>query len=159
MHLTTLLYLNNMQSWKQLWWATVSQRDTTSSNNRLKCWLCWGPPSPGHLHPSHWYCRCFSSYCFIELYSTRPLIMKTCFSYTGAGKAFSCQQYRTAQWLFIIITWWRVVYSCRNPLLRQKSPCLDRKSHSGNSFCWTYPLYKIFRAKIAIKLSVYTLCI
>ena len=27
-----------------------------------------------------------------------------------------------------IITWWWVLYSCRNSLLRQKSPCFDRKS-------------------------------
>ena len=58
-----------------------------------------------------------------------------------------------------IITWWWVLYSCRNSLLRQKSPCFDRKSPSGNSCCWTYPLYKIFRAKIAIKWSLYKLCI
>ena len=58
-----------------------------------------------------------------------------------------------------IITWWWVLYSCRNSLLRQKSPCFDRKSPSGYSCCWTYPLYKIFRAKIAITWSVYKLCI
>ena len=59
--------------------------------------------------------------------------------------------------LWLIITWWWVLYICQNSLLRQKSPCLDRKSPSGNSCCWTYPLYKIFRAKIAIKWSVYKL--
>ena len=37
----------------------------------------------------------------------------------------------------IIITWWWVLYSCRNSLLRQKSPWFDRKSPSGNSCCWT----------------------
>ena len=61
--------------------------------------------------------------------------------------------------IFNIITGWWMVYSCRNSLLRQKSPCFDRKTPSGNSCCWTYPLYKIFRAKIALKLSVYKLCI
>ena len=60
--------------------------------------------------------------------------------------------------LNIIITWWWVLYSCRNCLLRQKCPCFDRKSPYGNSCCWTYPLYKIFRAKIAIKWSVCKLC-
>ena len=63
------------------------------------------------------------------------------------------------QWVIIIITWWWVLYSCRSSLLRQKSPCFDRKSPSGNSCCWTYPLNKIFRAKIAIELSVYKLSI
>ena len=42
---------------------------------------------------------------------------------------------------------------------RQKSPCFDRTSPSGNSCCWTYPLFKIFRAKIANKWRVYMLCI
>ena len=65
------------------------------------------------------------------------------------SKAILCQ----------IITWWWVIYSCRNSLLRQKSPCFDRKSPSGSSCCWTYPLYKIFRVKIAIRWSVYKLCI
>ena len=58
-----------------------------------------------------------------------------------------------------IITWWSVLYTSWNSLLRQRSSCFDRKSSSGNSCCWTYPLYKIFRAKIAIKWSVYKLCI
>ena len=39
-----------------------------------------------------------------------------------------------------------MLYSCRNSLLRQKSPCFDRKSPSGNSCCWTCPLYTIFKA-------------
>ena len=59
---------------------------------------------------------------------------------------------------FVVITWWWVLYSCRNSLLRKKSPCFDRKSPSGYSCCWTYPIYKIFRTKIAIKWSVYKLC-
>ena len=46
--------------------------------------------------------------------------------------------------LVSIITWWWVLCSCRNFLLRQKSPCFDRKSPSGNSCCLTYPLFKIF---------------
>ena len=41
--------------------------------------------------------------------------------------------------LLHIITWWWVPYSCRNSLLRQKSPCFVRKSPSGNSYCWIYP--------------------
>ena len=49
--------------------------------------------------------------------------------------------------IMIIITWWWGLYSCRNSLLRQKSPCFDRKSPSGNSYNWRYPLYKIFKAK------------
>ena len=60
---------------------------------------------------------------------------------------------------FYMITWWWVLYSCRNCLLRQKSPCFDRKFPSGNSCCWTYPLHKIFNAKLAIKWSVYKLYI
>ena len=59
--------------------------------------------------------------------------------------------------LSCIITWWWALCCCRNSLLRQKSPCFDRKSPSGNSCCWTYPLYKIFMAQIAIKWSVYKL--
>ena len=61
--------------------------------------------------------------------------------------------------LVYIITWWWVLYSCRNSRHRQKSPCFDRKSSSGNYCCWTYLLQKIFRVQIAIKWSVYKLCI
>ena len=59
----------------------------------------------------------------------------------------------------IIITWCWVLYSCRKSLLQQKSPCFDRKSPSGNSCWWTYPLYKIFWVKKARRWNVYKLCI
>ena len=54
----------------------------------------------------------------------------------------------------VIITCWWVLYNCRNSPLRQKYRCFDRKSPSGNSCCWTYPLYKILRVKIAWSFSV-----
>ena len=73
--------------------------------------------------------------------------------------AFKVQMNEVSCDWITFITWWWVLYSCRNSLLRQKSPCFDRKSPSGNSYNWTYPLYKIFKAKIAIKWSVYKLCI
>ena len=40
----------------------------------------------------------------------------------------------------LIITWWWVLYSCRNSMFWQKSPCFDRKSPSVNSCYLTYPL-------------------
>ena len=40
-----------------------------------------------------------------------------------------------------------MLYSCRNSLLRQKSPCFDRKSPFGNSCCWTYKLEQLERLR------------